>query len=73
LLLEAAAFVREAALSAQLNFHEVFFLKNIPAERVNSRNWKPALVFAGKEVWWNGVLTAQGVSHIVIPVPGPDV
>jgi len=28
------------------------------------------LVFAGKEVWCNGVLTAQGVSHTVILVSG---
>jgi hypothetical protein len=37
---------------------------------VISRTGKPALVFAGKEVWCKGVLTAEGVSHIVIPVPG---
>ena len=53
-----------------LSFHKVLLLKNIPAERVNSRTWNPALVFAGKEAWCIGVLTAQGMSHIAIAVPG---
>jgi hypothetical protein len=32
------------------SFHKVLGLKNISAEGVNSRTWKSALVFAGKEV-----------------------
>jgi hypothetical protein len=45
-------------------------LKNISAEGVNSRTWKSALVFAGKEVWYKDVLTVQGMSHIVSAAPG---
>jgi len=52
------------------SFPKVFVLKNIPAERVISRNWTPVFVFAGKEVWCSGVLAAQGVSRTLTPVPG---
>jgi len=52
-----------------LTFRKSFFLKNIPAEGANFRTGKPAFVYAGKEVVCVGVLTAQGMSHIVTAVP----
>jgi len=53
-----------------LSFHKFLLLKNSPAKRTNSRTWKPALVFAGKQDSCKAALTARGKSHIVIVVPG---
>ena len=61
---------RRCSSTRNLSFHKVLLLKNIPSEMVNSRTWNPDLAFAGKEVWCKGVLKAQGLSHIVIVVPG---
>jgi hypothetical protein len=70
LLLEAAASLEEAALSATYGSIKSFVLKNIPAEVVNFRTGKPDFEVAGKVVVCIGVLTAQGMSHIVAAVPG---
>lgn len=61
---------RRCSSICNLSFHKVFVLNSIPAERINSRTWKTTLEFARKEVWCKGMLTAQGMSHIFIVVPG---
>jgi hypothetical protein len=60
---------RRRGCICNLSFHKFLVLKNIPAKRANSRTWKRALLFAGKEVWCKGVLTAQGMWHTVFTVP----
>lgn len=61
---------RRSSSLCNLRFRKSFVLKNIPNEGVNFRTGKPAFLFAGKAVVCVGVLTAQGMSHTVVAVPG---
>jgi hypothetical protein len=40
---------RRGSSICNLSFHKVFVFKNIQAVKANSKTWKPALEFAGKE------------------------
>jgi hypothetical protein len=40
---------RRGTSICNLSFHRIFFFKNIQGEKANSRTWKHALEFAGKE------------------------
>ena len=62
-------FHRRDSSICNTSFHKFFVLENSPVEK-NSRSWRPALVFSGKEVWCKGMLMAKRMSRIVIAVSG---